>query len=141
MRYLLKDKKGLLLTDWLPIERSIPMNFGNALSEGRVIIRNNGKIHTAPIQGGAATISADMLDGECAVTVESAKGNNRWYCEGFVVEVKGGVKVAKGINLRQTVGDLTEAIASLSREFDSIRAEMNELANKVEYTVDGHDLI
>lgn len=139
MRYLLKDKKGVLLTDWLPIERSIPMNFGNALSEGRVTIRNNGKYYTAPIRHGFATIDAEQLDGECAVTVESEK--DRWICEAFVVEVKGGIKVAKGINLRQTVADLIELVSSLTHENETIRTELTELAKKVEYTVDGHNLI
>ena len=117
------------------------MNFGNALSEGRVTIRNNGKYYTAPIRRGFATIDAEQLDGECAVTVESTEDKKRWICEAFAVEVKDGIKVAKGINLRQTVADLIELVSSLTRENESIRTELTELAKKVEYTVDGHNLI
>ena len=141
MHYHLGDNgTGLLLTEWMPCADGVPIVINNAPSGCAVRLSNNGRVYRYALRDGKCTI-VEQLEGECRITVESQDRKQRWECESFVVSEKHGVKIAKGLSLRDVVASLRTELATVRSEFTALKIKISALNKKVDNTVDGHNFI
>lgn len=139
--HLSENGKGLLLTEWKPCANGVSVAFNNAPVGSVARVSNNGRVYYYPLHDDGKRTIIEQLDGECRITVESKDHKQRWECEPFVVSEKDGVRIAKGVSLRDVVATLRAELAKIQSEFTTMKTKMSTLNKKVDGAVDRNNLI